>query len=157
KTVLVSLNQYYQQGIIYCTSLGSIADLINMDLAKGILPKSVNGKDIYPIGAMRVQFRKYTDSARVQTNSQNDFSLYYPVQSVLKSGKEEQLISKIKNDNAEKVIILTTNDHTINVKNVGLTDLRILDAVDETFNLDNSESNPELYEMVRNNIEKRLF
>lgn len=157
KIVIRVLNQYYRQGIIYCASLSSIADLINRDLAKGTLPRTVNSKDMYQMGNMQVRFRKYTDSNRAHGNNQKGFSLYYPVQSILQLGKEQQLIKKIKTDTAKKIIILTTNDQIINKKNEGISGLEILNIVDEIFNLDNSKSNPKLYENVRNNLEKKEF
>ncbi|MGB2575074.1 hypothetical protein [Leuconostoc citreum] len=86
-----------------------------------------------------------------------DFSIYYPIQSVVAQGGEsdlEKLKSAISNDHSKLIILVTTND----VKE-GYLDFSLLDGiVDKSFVLDSTKKHPETYSVILNNLnEDKIF
>lgn len=80
-----------------------------------------------------------------------DFSIYYPIQSVIAQGGErdlEKLQSAISNDHSKLIILVTTND-----VEEGYLDFSLLDDfVDKSFVLDSSRKHPETYSIILNNL-----
>ena len=112
--VIRLLNQKYKTGIIFCSSIGDIAELINASFEKAVLPNKVTRTKSYKIGNMTIDFKKYLNSLNPSQIGKNvDFSLYFPVQTVLCESNEEylkSLVLDISNTTSKKVIVMTTND-----------------------------------------------
>ena len=141
-------------GIIYCSEIGRISEIINGTFDTTPLPQKVNGKDVLILDNMKVIFSKYIYSRNTTKIGNNiDFILYFPVERVLTKGKEKYLISllnDIKNTASTKVIVMTTNDQLKN-----LTPIR--DVVDSHIHYEIENDNPELLEIIKSNIGSRLF
>lgn len=80
-----------------------------------------------------------------------DISIYYPIQSVIAEGGEndlKKLRTAISNDNSKLIVLVTTND----VKESYLDFSLLADIVDKSFVLDSSKKYPDLYSTVLNNL-----
>lgn len=82
-----------------------------------------------------------------------DFSIYYPIQSVISQGGEkdlERLKAAISKDNSKLIVLVTTNDVA-----EGYLDFSLLDGiVDKSLVLDSSKKHQETYSLVLNNLNK---
>ena len=149
RAVLNILNQHFKTGIIYCSEIGRIAEIINGAFDTPPLPQKVNGKDVLKLDNMKVGFSKYIYSRNPTEIGNNvDFVLYFPVETVLMKGKEKHLkslLNDIKNTASTKVIVMTTNDQLKN-----LTPIR--DVVDSHIHYEIENDNPDLLEIIKSNI-----
>lgn len=82
-----------------------------------------------------------------------DFSIYYPIQSVISQDGEkdlERLKAAISKDNSKLIVLVTTNDVA-----EGYLDFSLLDGiVDKSLVLDSSKKHQETYSLVLNNLNK---
>ncbi|WP_338487953.1 hypothetical protein [Ruoffia tabacinasalis] len=149
RAVLKILSQQFKSGIIYCSELGAIAEIINHAFDNPELPQKVNSSDTYDLGGMKVRFSKYIHSKNPANIGKNvDFVLYFPVETVLMNGKEKylkSLLKDIKNTTSTKVIVMTTNDELKN-----LTPIR--EAVDSHIHYESEHDNPDLLEIIKSNF-----
>lgn len=150
--VIRLLNQKYKTGIIFCSSIGDIAELINSSFEKAVLRNKVTRNELYKMGKMTIEFKKYLHSLNSPQIGKNvDFSLYYPVQTVLCESNEEHLknlILNISNNASKKVIVMTTNDHSLDLS--PLTQL-----VDQHIHYEVRNDNPELLQIVQDNLGRK--
>lgn len=149
RMVLNGLNARYKNGMIRCSELGRIAEVINDAFNKKLLPSKVGGQGIYSIGNMEITFSKYIDSLVDYTIGERfDFVLYFPIETVLLTGREKylnQLLNNVSHTGSSKVVLMTTNDHKKNLKS-------LRDIVDVHIHYDISNDNPELLEIIKSNL-----
>ena len=150
--VIQVLNQKYKTGIIFCSSIGDIAELINASFEKAVLPNKVTRTKSYKIGNMTIDFKKYLNSLNPSQIGKNvDFSLYFPVQTVLCESNEKylkSLILDISNTASKKVIVMTTNDHSLDLS-------PLIQLVDQHIHYEVCNDNPELLQIVQDNLERK--
>lgn len=150
--VIQVLNQKYKTGIIFCSSIGDIAELINASFEKAVLPNKVTRTKSYKIGNMTIDFKKYLNSLNPSQIGKNvDFSLYFPVQTVLCESNEEylkSLVLDISNTISKKVIVMTTNDHSLDLS-------PLIQLVDQHIHYEVCNDNPELLQIVQDNLERK--
>ncbi|MGX7092205.1 hypothetical protein [Hutsoniella sourekii] len=148
-TTLEVLNTKYDRGLICCSELGEISKQINKSFERDILPQKISGQKEYKLGNMTVRFRKYFDSKGLLPIEENyDFKLYYPVQNVLKSNNKKylnSLVRDINNTKSSKVIVITTNDLSINLSPLN-------DVMNQHIHYEISQDNPELLNTIISNI-----
>ncbi|AXY26337.1 hypothetical protein CL176_10195 [Suicoccus acidiformans] len=149
RMVLNGLNERYKNGMIRCSELGRIAEIINGAFHNKHLPSKISGQKVYSVGNMEITFSKYVDSiVRHTIGERFDFVLYFPIETVLFPGKEKylnQLLNNISHTGSSKIVLLTTNDHKKNLK-------ALRDIADEHIHYDISNDNPELLEVVKSNL-----
>ena len=150
--VIRLLNQKYKTGIIFCSSIGDIAELINASFKKKVLPNKVTRTKSYRMGKMTIDFKKYLNSVNPPQIGKNvDFSLYYPVQTVLCESNEKylkSLILDISNTASKKVIVMTTNDHSLDLS-------PLIQLVDQHIHFKVCNDNPELLQTVQDNLGRK--
>lgn len=150
--VIRLLNQKYKTGIIFCSSIGEIAELINASFEKAVLPNKVTRTKSYKIGNMTIDFKKYLNSLNPSQIGKNvDFSLYFPVQTVLCESNEEylkSLVLDISNTISKKVIVMTTNDHSLDLS-------PLIKLVDQHIHYEVCNDNPEFLQTVQSNLGRK--
>lgn len=147
--VLKGLNSKYKNGMIRCSELGRIAEIINAAFNNKPLPLKISGQKVYLVGNMEVTFSKYLDSMiRGTVGEKLDFVLYFPIETVLFPGKEKylnQLLHSISNTDSSKIVLMTTNDYKKKLK-------VLRDIVDEHIHYDISNDNPNLLKVIKSNL-----
>ncbi|MCY9257379.1 hypothetical protein MOE92_20085 [Bacillus spizizenii] len=146
RAVLYCLNKLFDSGIIRTSSMAEISFHINRAFKTDILPRSVKSTISYKLGRMTVRIASYATNTKFD-NKGNDrtFTLYHPVENVLKDSKRYQkFLNDIVNMNSSKIILITTNEW-------GIKDWDIENKVDEIFFYGVENDNPKLMQNLRNN------
>ncbi|MFY2153344.1 hypothetical protein ACOSZA_10510 [Mammaliicoccus sciuri] len=96
----------YKNGTIHTRAIGRLKDLL---FEKQIIPKNVKQHQRFRLNNLTLNIDLYERNIY----SNNDFSIYYPVESALKNSST-YLINHIKNNDSKKIFIITTNDWDLN-------------------------------------------
>jgi hypothetical protein len=144
--VLSCLNKEFDKGIIRTGSMSDISFHINRAFNKNLLPNTVKSTTNYKLGRMTVNINSYVTYTKSNPRgNENTFTLFHPVQTVLGDSKRyTNFLTEIKNTESSKVILITTNEWSIN-------DWDIENHVDETFFYGVENDNPQIMENLRNN------
>lgn len=144
--VLNCLNKKFKQGILKTSSMQDIPFLINSSFKNKVLPNNVISTKVYKIGNMKVKISKY--SGRTVHNpigNKNTFTLYHPVQLALNDPKQySNLLEDIKRSDSGKIILITTNEWSIE-------NWDIENHVDQVIFYSVENDNPQLMENLRRN------
>ncbi|WEZ07572.1 hypothetical protein P5663_16260 [Priestia flexa] len=143
---LSCLNQQFSKGIIRTSSMSDISFHINRAFNKNLLPSKVKSTTTYKLGSMSVKINSYTTRTKSNpTGTENTFTLYYPVQTVLDDPKRyNKFLSDLLDSHSSKILLLTSNEWSI--KN-----LDIEKHVDQVFFYDVENDNPEIMHNLRAN------
>ena len=146
KVTLSVLNKHFKKGIIRTGNMGNISMIINSAFAKDILPNNVRSTTNYKLGNMTVNINSYSTHTKSNpTGSDDTFTLFVPVQSVLDSPKRyENFLNEIEKAKSRKIILITTNEWSIknwDVKN----------HINDNFFYDVENDNPQIMKNLRNN------
>lgn len=146
RVVLRCLNQEFEKGVIRTSSMADVPDHINKAFNKNILPNSVKSTVNYKIGRMVVNISSYvTHTKSNPTGNQETFTLLYPVQTVLNNPKRyNDFLNELKKINSKKIIIITTNEWSIE-------EWDIEEHMDEVFFYNVENDNPEIMRNLRDN------
>ncbi|RJS57559.1 hypothetical protein CJ481_17710 [Bacillus subtilis] len=147
KVALSCLNEVFNKGIIRTSNnMNSVAGSINNAFGEEILPSSIKSTTAYRMGRMTVKINSY--EGRTKSNpsgNETTFTLYYPVQRALDDSKRyKNLLNEIKKTYSRKIILITTNEWSIQ-------NWDIENNVDEVFFYNVENDNPELMSNLKNN------
>ncbi len=140
--VLKALNDsMLQNGTIHTRLMNNLNDLL---LNTNIIKKTVKQQEKFKLSNLTL----HADLYERNHHSNNDFAIYYPVQSALINAPDK-LINHIKDNHSKKIFIVTTNDWH--------SDTSILDEViDETIILDIRTFDQEQYDILFNNLKGNM-
>jgi len=146
RVTLSCLNQVFDKGIIRTGSMSDMSYHINGAYKKDLLPNSIKSTAIYKLGKMSVNFSSYaTHTQNNPKGNEDTFTLFYPVESVLKNSKRyNKFLDEIKCTQSKKIILVTTNEW-------GIKDWDIENHVDENFFYSVENDNPQIMKNLRNN------
>jgi hypothetical protein len=146
KVTLSILNKYFKKGIIRTSHMSNISMIINSAFEKDILPNNVKSTTNYKLGNMRVNINSYSTHTKSNPIGSDDtFTLFVPVQSVLDSNRRyENFLNEIEKTKSRKIILITTNEWSI--KNWD-----IKKHIDDHFFYDVENDNPQIMKNLRNN------
>lgn len=148
-SVLKSLNQYGGSGQIHTAYIGNLKEIVNMNTNTPLIPKKIKADSVFNIGNMNVTINLYEKTNSISFN-QNDFSIYYPVQTaLLNSKRERKLIDHLSKNNSNKIFIVTTNDWSISTENIEA-------YCDDLIIYDIQQDDPEKYNILYNNMNGNL-
>lgn len=146
RVVLSCLNREFDRGIIRTSSMSDISGFINRAFNKRLLPDTIKSTTTYDLGRMTVIINSYVTSTRSNPKGNDGtFTVFFPVQSVLDDSKRyNNFLTELKSTKSRKVILITTNEWSINEWDVE-------NNVDEVFFYSVEEENPQLMTNLRNN------
>lgn len=134
-------NSTLQNGTIHTRLMNNLNDLL---LKANIIKRTVKQQEKFKLSNLTLQADLYERNR----HSNNDFAIYYPVQSALINAPDK-LISHIKDNHSKKIFIVTTNDWH--------SDTSILDEViDETIILDIRTFDQEQYDILYQNLKGNM-
>lgn len=149
RAILNELNNYFQRGTIYVSSLQNISDILNdaFGYENKVFPSKITRTKTYPFREMKLSFEKYSvNNNSLDLSINDDFAIFYPVQNALRIDKLfKQLSHHIEASKAEKTIIVATNDLFTDTE-------KIEKYVDIHIHYNCKNDNPELYNNTKNNI-----
>lgn len=146
RDILACLNRAFNKGIIRTSSMSDISFHINRAFNDKLLPHAVRSTTNYKLGNMVVKINSYVTHTRSNLKgNENTFTLYHPVQTVLDDSKRySKFLEEVKNTESRKVILVTTNEWSID-------NLDIENHVDEVFFYSVENDNPQIMKNLRNN------
>ncbi|MFF5993479.1 hypothetical protein AAGS61_01840 [Lysinibacillus sp. KU-BSD001] len=146
KVTLSCLNQVFKLGIIRTGSMSDMSRHINRAFNEDLLPNSIKSTAIYKLGKMSVNFSSYVNHTQNNPEGNEDtFTLFYPVESVLKNLKRyKNFLDEIKRTQSRKIILVTTNEWSIK-------EWDIENHIDETFFYSVENDNPQIMTNLKNN------
>lgn len=152
RLALSTLDSYFELGIIRCPHMGSISHILNRSFTKEVFPRTVSSTKTYKIGNMTLSISGYT--GRTKNNlmgNDNTFTMYCPVESVMKDEKRlDNLFREIENSGSRKIILVTTNDLSIDTSDIE-------ERVDQTIVYHVENDNADLVSTIRGNFKKNQF
>ncbi|MHC5248275.1 hypothetical protein [Enterococcus sp. LJL90] len=146
-TVLAVLNEYYKKGIILCSSLQTVGDLINRAFGKEFFKKPVSTTKNYRLAKMTLGFNSYYRPNKNEYYGNEDyFGVVYPVQIALSSAERfDKMIDRVNQLRTKKIIFVTTSDHSIDTS-------KLEDKVDDVFIYRVDNDNPDLMAILKRNL-----
>lgn len=146
KVVLGSLEKKFKKGIIRTSRMSDVSWHINRAFGKRLLPSSVKSTTNYELGKMLINISSYaTHSKRNPRGSENTFTVYYPVQTVLDDPKRyKEFLEELERSKSQKIILVTTIEW-------GIKNFDIENHVDEVFFYSVENDNPQIMKNLRNN------
>jgi hypothetical protein len=146
RVVLACLSSIFTKGIIRTSSMSDIAFHVNRSFKENLLPHTVKSTTSYRLGNMTVKINSYVTNTKSNPKGNNNtFTLYHPVQTVLDDLKRySKFLEDLKDTNSSKVILVTTNEWSID-------NFDIENHVDEVFFYSVENDNPEIMRNLRNN------
>lgn len=128
-------------GTIHTRLMNNLNDLL---LKANIIKRTVKQQEKFKLSNLTLQ----ADLYKRNRHSNNDFAIYYPVQSALINAPDK-LTSHIKDNHSKKIFIVTTNDWH--------SDTSILDdVIDETIILDIRTFDQEQYDILYQNLKGNM-
>ncbi|NEZ40284.1 hypothetical protein [Paenibacillus alvei] len=146
RVVLYCLDRVFDRGIIRTSSMSNIPNFINRAFEERLLPDTVKSTTAYDLGRMTVHINSYVTSTKFNPKGNDStFTLFFPVQNVLSNPKRyNNFLTELENTKSRKVILITTNEWSIN-------DWDVENYVDEVFFYSVEEDNPQIMRNLRNN------
>lgn len=146
RVILPCLERVFNKGIIKTSSMSDMSHHINRAFKKDLLPNSVKSTTIYKVGKMSVIFSSYSTHTKNNPEGNKDtYTLFYPVESVLKDSKRyNKFLDEIKRTQSKKIILVTTNEW-------GIKEWDIENHVDDIFFYSVENDNPEIMNNLRSN------
>lgn len=150
---LNGLECMYKKGTIYGNVLKYMPDILNGKFRheNSVFPRKIGRETKTRFGNMMIKFNKYSQGGipSALAQDEDEFALYFPIQSVLKKDKEtEKLIEHIELNKAPKKILLTTNDMWLNI-------YKLKPVVDTYIHYEVKNDNKEIYEISRKNLKSK--
>lgn len=144
RAALISLNDFFNSGIIRTLRMDSFSDFIFHAFNKELLPRTLKSTTTYKLGSMDVNISSYSSHTKVNPKgNENTFTLFHPVQMVLDNEKRySTFIDELENTKSKKVILITTNEWSIKKWDIE-------NLVDEVFFYDVENDNPDLMSTLR--------
>lgn len=140
---LNELNRMYKKGTIYTNILKYLPDQLNDKFGheNKVFPREITKSTKTKFGNMTLKFNKYSENGSSSlVQKEDDFALYFPIQSVLKEDKAtENLIEHINLNEAPKKILITTNDLKLDI-------CKLKPVVDTYIHYEVKNDNKEIYE-----------
>lgn len=136
--VLAKLQQSgYTKGNIQTRHIGHLKEI----LKEIEIPKSIKQNESFKVSNLTLQINLYER----KNIPFGDFSVYYPVESALKTGKDtSKLLQHIKNNTTPKIFVITTHDWSLDTE-------QIEQISDETIIYDLEQDDPEQYQVIYKN------
>jgi hypothetical protein len=149
---LTTLNSYFEFGIIRCIDMGSISHILNRSFTKEMFPRIISSTKNYKLGNMTLSISSYNDRTKNNlVGNDNTFTMYCPVQSVMKDEERlDNLFREIGNSGSRKIILVTTNDLSIDTSDIE-------DRVDRTIVYHVENDNPDLVSTIKRNFKNNRF
>jgi len=146
RVTLGCLNKEFTKGIIRTNYMADIAYNVNRAFQKKMLPEPIKSTINYRLGSMIVNISSYSRHTKFNPRgNQETFTLFFPVQSVFDNpNRYENFLQELDETNSRKIILLTTNEHSI-------SNWDIENHVDQIYFYDVENDNPELMTNMRNN------
>ncbi|MGD6876864.1 hypothetical protein [Bacillus infantis] len=146
RVVLACLGSEFKKGIIRTSSMSDISSHINGAFNDNLLPHSVKSTGTYKLGRMSIKINSYvTHTKSNPTGNEETFTLYHPVQTVLdKSDRYETFLRDLKRIQSRKVILITTNEWSID-------NFDIENHVDDVYFYSVENDNPQIMKNLRKN------
>ncbi|RJG26690.1 hypothetical protein [Paenibacillus thiaminolyticus] len=146
RVILYCLDRVFDRGIIRTSSMSDISNFINRAFKERLLPDTVKSTTAYDLGRMTVNINSYVTSTKFNPKGNDStFTLFFPVQTVLNNPKRyNNFLTELENTKSRKVILITTNEWSINEWDVE-------NYVDEVFFYSVEEDNPQIMRNLRNN------
>lgn len=146
RVILYCLDRVFDRGIIRTSSMSDISNFINRAFEERLLPDTVKSTTAYDLGRMTVNINSYVTSTKFNPKGNDStFTLFFPVQTVLNNPKRyNNFLTELENTKSRKVILITTNEWSINEWDVE-------NYVDEVFFYSVEEDNPQIMRNLRNN------
>lgn len=146
RVVLACLNRVFDKGIIRTSSMSDISFHVNRAFNKSLLPNSVKSTTNYKVGNMNVNINSYTTHTKFNPRgNEKTFTLFHPVQTVLDNSKRYvNFLNDVKNSTSNKVIMITTNEWSIE-------NWDIENHVDQVYFYSVENDNPQIMKNLRNN------
>ncbi|TFJ43939.1 hypothetical protein CKN80_09425 [Carnobacterium divergens] len=143
---LMCLNEFFDRGIIRTSNMSKFSGFIFDAFHKDLLPRNVNSTTNYKLGKMIVNISSYvTNTKRNPKGNDSTFTLYHPVQTVLDNEKlYNNLIEELEKNQSKKIIIITTNEWSID-------NWEIENYVDEVYFYSVENDNPDIMSNLRSN------
>lgn len=146
------LEYKYTKGTIYVNVLKYVGDVLNQKFGykDKIFPRNISRSTRIDFGNMILDFDKYSeDEFSSFSKVEDEFALYFPIQSALKKDKNTtKLIEHIKFNKTPKKILLTTNDIAINIS-------KLEPVIDTHIHYEVKNDNPRIYENTRRNLKNK--
>lgn len=141
---LTATNSAFRKCIFLVNVMGEAARFVNDAVKKKVLPSSINSKKEYPVGKMEMSFYSYATSSSVAYSGNEDTcTIVCPIETVLNNNRYEKFVAELKRIKSRKIILITTNEHSIE-------NWDIEKYADETYFYSVENDNPELM----NNMKK---
>jgi len=146
RVVISCLERMFDKGIIRTGTMSDISFLINNAFNKKLLPYTIKSTILYNLGKMTVNINSYaTHTKSNPKGNKNTFTLFYPVESVLKNAKRyDEFLQEINKTESEKIILITTNEW-------GINNWDIENHVDQVFFYSVENDNPQIMINLKNN------
>lgn len=146
KVVLGSLEKVFQKGIIRTNRMSDVSRHINRAFERDLLPNSVKSTTNYKLGKMHLNISSYvTHSKNNPRGSEDTFTVYYPVQTVLDNPKRyNEFLVELKGSKSKKIILITSTEW-------GIKNFDVEKHVDEVFFYSVENDNPQIMKNLRRN------
>jgi predicted RNA-binding protein with PIN domain len=111
---LKATNSAFRKCIFLVNVMSEAARFVNNAVKKRVLPSSINSNKKYPVGKMEMVFYSYaTTSSVAYSGNEDTCTIVYPIQSVLDDNRYEKFVAELKRIKSRKIILITTNEHSI--------------------------------------------
>ncbi|MBB6023138.1 hypothetical protein HNR77_004238 [Paenibacillus sp. JGP012] len=146
KVVLSCLNKKFDRGIIRTSSMQDISEFVNRAFNKKLLPNTIKSTTVYKLGKMTVNINSYVSATKFNPRgNESTFTVFFPVQTVLNDSKRfDALLTELESTNSRKVILITTNDPSIDKWDIE-------NNVDQVYFYSVEEDNPQIMINLRSN------
>lgn len=143
---LVSVNKYFRKCVLMVNVMKEAPRFVNEATNKKILPNSVNSKEQYPIGNMKMAIYSYAStSSNIHVGNEETCTIIDPIQTVLDNKERyKNFIKDLEQIKSRKIILITTNEWSI--KNWNIEEL-----ADEVFFYSVENDNPDLMMTLKEN------
>ncbi|WP_270332986.1 hypothetical protein [Ligilactobacillus acidipiscis] len=143
----INYNKDLTSGIFVVGALSEVPRLFGPSFKSGKF-HSVHQGETYKIAGANCEFLKEDINVDMAYGHSTDFCIFYPVESILfDNNKTNRFVQQLKNSNAKKNIIITSNDYSTRAE-------QLYSEVDETVVLDMSSIHEEEFETIKSNFKR---
>ena len=146
RVVISCLERMFNKGIIRTGNMSDFSFLVNSAFKRKLLPNTIKSTTLYNLRKITVNINSYATHTKSNSKgNENTFTLFYPVESVLKDAKRyDKFLQEINKTESKKIILITTNEW-------GIINWDIENHVDQVFFYSVENDNPQIMINLRNN------